>query len=258
MEKNIPVLMYHRICSMDEKYSSRYVVDSNTFREQLRYFADAGYRTLKLSDLLGNTGGAANDEAKPLLITFDDGYLDTFENALPALRDFGYSAVVFVVADLSRRNNWWDAPKQIAEARLMEPKHMVEMSKHGIEFGSHGVSHRSLPLLSSEDLDLELRHSKRTIEEVLNQPVKYFAYPYGEVNERVKNATIGSGYDCAFASNSGPLGFHSDLFEIRRILVANHSNSPYLYWKLSGLSKTFKWGEWVGKKAIGKQPAYTL
>lgn len=250
--------MYHRVCKIDERDLSKYVVDATTFREQLRYFTEEGYHTLKLGDILGNSNDVSNTEGKPLLITFDDGYLDTFENALPALRDFGYTAIVFVVADLSRRINWWDAPKQIAEARLMEPKHMIEMGKHGVEFGSHGLSHRSLPLLSNDDLELELRNSKKIIEEVLDRPVPYFAYPYGEVDERVKNATISSGYDCAFASNSGPLSFHRDLFEIRRVLVANHSNSMYLYWKLSGLNKTFKWGEWVGKKVIGKQPAYTL
>ncbi|MEO8167054.1 MAG: polysaccharide deacetylase family protein [bacterium] len=257
-KKNIPVLMYHRIANMDEREASKYVVDSKTFREQLRYFSEQGYTTLKLGDLLGDSNGDSAPQRKPLLITFDDGYLDTFENALPALRDFGYSAIVFVVADLSRRNNWWDAPKQIAEARLMEPKHMIEMNKHGIEFGSHGITHRSLPLLSNSDLELELHKSKTIIEEVLEQPVPYFAYPYGEVDDRVKNATISSGYDCAFASNSGPLSFHSDLFEIRRVLVANFSNPAYLFWKLSGLSKTVKWGEWIGKKVIGKQPAYTL
>ena len=250
--------MYHRVCKKDERDPSKYVVDSNTFREQLRYYTENGYHTLKLSDILGDLNGTSDSKSKPLLITFDDGYLDTFENALPALRDFGCTATVFVVADLSRRINWWDAPKQIAEARLMEPKQMIEMSKHGIEFGSHGLSHRSLPLLNNDDLELELRNSKKIIEDVLGQPVPYFAYPYGEVDERVKNATISSGYACAFASNSGPLSFHADLFEIRRVLIANRSNSLYLYWKISGLHKSFKWGEWVGKKVIGKQPAYSF
>lgn len=256
--KNIPVLMYHRVSKDNDGRHSKYVVDTKVFREQLRYFAEQGYSTPKLVDVLGGTNGDATRPQKPLLITFDDGYLDTFENAFPALRDFGFTAVVFVVADFSRRTNWWDAPKHITEAPLMDPGHIIEMGKHGIEFGSHGLSHRSLPLLSDDELEGELRNSKTKVEEILGQPVSYFAYPYGEVDERVKVATIGSGYDCAFASNSGPLNFHADLFEIRRVLIANHSNAPYLYVKLSGLEKAVKWGEWIGKKIIGKQPAYTL
>lgn len=256
--KNIPVLMYHRVCKNNDERHSKYVVDANVFREQLRYFAEQGYSTPKLADLLGGTNVHAPLGQKPLLITFDDGYLDTFENALPALRDFGFIAVVFIVADFSHRTNWWDAPKHITEARLMEPEHMIEMGNHGIEFGSHGLSHRSLPLLSNDELEGELRNSKKIVEEILDQPVPYFAYPYGEVDERVKVATISSGYACAFASNSGPLRFHDDLFEIRRVLIANHSNAPYLYLKLSGLEQALKWGEWIGKKVIGKQPVYTL
>ncbi len=244
--------MYHRVCKNNDGGHSKYVVHANVFREQLRYFAEEGYQTPRLADVLAGSNGTLAPNQKPLLITFDDGYLDTFENALPVMRDFGFTAIVFVVADLSRRNNWWDAPKHIMEARLMEPKHMIEMSKEGIEFGSHGVSHRSLPLLNDDDLAKELSNSRKIIEDVLHQPVPYFAYPYGELDERVKNATINSGYHCAFASNSGPLSFHADLFEIRRVLVANHSNSMYLYGKLSGLSKTLKWGSSVGKKIIGK------
>lgn len=253
---NIPVLMYHRVCKDENGRDSRYVVDAKIFREQLRYFAEQGYTTPKLVDVLSGTNG--DTRQKPLLITFDDGYLDTFENALPVLRDFGFTAVVFVVADFSRRTNWWDAPKHITEARLMEPQHMIEMQNHGIEFGSHGLTHRSLPLLSNDELECELSSSKKIVEQILGQPVPYFAYPYGEVDERVKVATISSGYTCAFASNSGPLRFHADVFEIRRVLIANHSNAPYLYLKLSGLEKALKWGEWVGKKVIGRQPAYTL
>jgi peptidoglycan/xylan/chitin deacetylase (PgdA/CDA1 family) len=254
--RNLPVLMYHRICGGDEKAHSKYVVDVEVFRAQLRYFAEQGYYTPNLADVLANNGRSLLSDKKPLLITFDDGYLDTYEYALPALREFGFIAVVFVVTDLARRTNWWDAPKHIAEARLMDPHHMHEMRKQGIEFGAHGVNHRSLPLLSDEELEYELQQSKTEAETILGQPIQFFAYPYGEVDERVKVATIGAGYSCAFASNSGPLSFHTDLFEIRRVLIASNANPAYLYLKLSGVEKAFKWSEWVGKKVLGKQPAY--
>lgn len=253
---NIPVLMYHRIARGPEGGRSRYVVEYEVFRGQLRRFAELGYTTPKLADLLARRNGAVGGDSKPLLITFDDGYLDTFELALPALREFGFSAIVFVVADFSRRTNWWDAPKHILEAPLMEPEHIREMKRSGIEIGSHGLTHRSLPMLSDDELAYELERSKASAEELLGEPVQYFAYPYGELDERVKLATIRAGYACAFASNSGPFSFHSDPFEIRRVLVASHYSAPYLYLKVSGIEKAFKWSEWVAKKVIGRQPAY--
>ncbi len=256
--KNIPVLMYHRICKGTEGGRSRYVVNVDVFREQLRYFAEQGYYTPRLADALGNTNGNLSSAKKPLIITFDDGYMDTYECALPALRDFGFIAIVFIVTDFTRRTNWWDAPKHIAEAQLMEPRHIREMSMHGIEFGSHGVNHWSLPLLNDDDLAFELGESRKTAAQVLGDDIRYFAYPYGELDQRVKLATISAGYRCAFASNSGPLNFYSDPFEIRRVLIANQSNAPYLYMKLSGAEKAFKWVEWIGKKIVGRQPAYAL
>ncbi len=256
--RNIPVLMYHRICKDDEAGRSKYVVNVDDFRAQLRFFSEQGYSTPRLSDVLANADGVAPSEKKSLVITFDDGYLDTYEHALPALRDYGFTAVVFVVTDFSRRTNWWDAPKRIAEAPLMDPRHMIEMRDAGIEFGSHGVSHRSLPLLSDDELQFELQESKNEAERILDQPIPFFAYPYGEVDERVKVATIGAGYTCAFASNSGPLSLHTDFFEIRRVLIASYANPAYLYMKLSGVEKAFKWSEWVGKKVLGRQPAYTF
>jgi peptidoglycan/xylan/chitin deacetylase (PgdA/CDA1 family) len=256
--RNIPVLMYHRVWSGMSDNRSKYVVHADTFRRQMKYFADSGFYTPKLADALANSGTLFDGGRKPLLITFDDGYLDTYENALPALLDFGFQAIVFIVTDFSNRTNWWDTPKHIAEAQLMGPRHIREMRTRGIEFGSHGVSHRSLPLVSSDELEFELRRSKKAAEEVLGYPVQYFAYPYGEVDERVKLATISAGYDCAFAFNSGPLHFHADPYEIRRALIGNHSSDMYLYWKLSGVEKAFKWSEWIGKKIIGKQPAYIL
>jgi len=250
--------MYHRICRDNVEKGSKFVVNASVFREQLRYFAEAGYQTPKLADMVGGSNGRPKSVDKPLLITFDDGYLDTYDNAFPALKDFGFTAIVFAVADFTRRTNWWDTPKHISEAPLMEPQHMIEMGKHGIEFGSHGWNHRSLPLLSNDELEIELRRSKRMMEDVLGQQVPSFAYPYGELNERVKVATISSGYTCAFASNSGPLNFYTDLFEIRRVLISNSSNALYLRTKLFGIQKTLKWGAWMCKKVIGKQPAYTL
>ncbi|MBI5472066.1 MAG: hypothetical protein HY961_06940, partial [Ignavibacteriae bacterium] len=57
--KNIPVLMYHRICRAEENIRSRYVVNANIFRKQLRFFAAQGYYTPRLADVLSGTNGAS-------------------------------------------------------------------------------------------------------------------------------------------------------------------------------------------------------
>jgi peptidoglycan/xylan/chitin deacetylase (PgdA/CDA1 family) len=162
---------------------------------------------------------------------------------------------VFIITDFTRRNNWWDLP-HTAEAKLMTEDQVVQMKSLGIEIGSHGWSHRSLPMLNDEALTEELRRSKEDAERLLGKPVRYFAYPYGEVNDRVSAFARQAGYESAFATNQGPLSFYSDMFQIRRTLISNRADDAYLYVKLSGIEKACRRGWSILKKAIGKRPQY--
>jgi peptidoglycan/xylan/chitin deacetylase (PgdA/CDA1 family) len=130
------------------------------------------------------------------------------------------------------------------------------MSEAGIEFGSHSFSHSSLPLLSDRELEDELLKGKKSLEGIVQQPFSAIAYPYGDVDERVKNAVKHAGYDCGFAAHTGPLKFSTDLFEIRRIIMTNRSSWAYLNFKLSGGDHFMRWGVWYAKKLIGKKIEY--
>lgn len=254
--KHIPVLMYHRVCNDGDANQNEYVVEIDMFERQLRYFAEHNYYTPRIADVLDHRNNTAHTGGKPLLITFDDGYVDTLENVVPLLRQYGFSATVFIIADFSRRTNWWDVPKKIAEARLMEKYQVLDMRASGIEIGSHGFSHRSMPILNNDDLAEELFRSKRVVEELLAQPVQYLAYPYGEVDQRVKVVACQAGYRCAFATNSGPMFFHNDLYQIRRTLITNRDDELYLHLKLAGFDKALRWSWSRAKTIIGKRPQY--
>ncbi|MEK7249381.1 MAG: polysaccharide deacetylase family protein, partial [Bacteroidota bacterium] len=160
------------------------------------------------------------------------------------------------VADFSRRTNWWDASKKIAETKLIEKHQVLYMKASGNEIGSHGFSHRSMPLLSDDDLSEELMRSKKVAEELLGQPVQYLAYPYGEVDERVKAVARQAGYLCAFATNSGPMFLHNDLYQIRRTTITNRADDLYLHVKLKGLEKASLWSWSRVKTMIGRKPRY--
>ncbi len=252
--KHIPVLMYHRVSNDGDADRNDFVVETDVFDRQLQYFAEHDYYTPRVADVLENRNNTTIK--KPLLITFDDGYVDTLKNAAPILRKYGFSATGFIVADFSRRTNWWDASKKIAEAKLMEKHQVLEMKASGVEIGSHGFSHRSMPLLSDDELSEELMRSKKVAEELLGQPVQYLAYPYGEVDERVKAAASQAGYQCAFATNSGPMFLHNDLYQIRRTTITNRADDLYLHVKLRGFEKSVRWGWSRVKTVIGKRPQY--
>jgi peptidoglycan/xylan/chitin deacetylase (PgdA/CDA1 family) len=93
------------------------------------------------------------------------------------------------------------------------------MSTAGIEFGSHTVTHPNLSQCSPEQIRKELVESKQVIERMTGREIISIAYPYGAVNGTIKSIAAETGYKFGIATNSGPLKFYEDLFEIRRIQI---------------------------------------
>jgi peptidoglycan/xylan/chitin deacetylase (PgdA/CDA1 family) len=236
---NLPVLVYHRVTENGKGESSDFIVNSWTFERQLSYFRDKGYYTPALKDVLGDAVGRVSKK-KPFLITFDDGYQDTLEIAAPLLRKFEFNAIVFIIPNFSLCTNSWDAEISSSEARLMTREQVLALRGMGFEIGAHSWSHHSLPALDDAELDMELRKCKTAEEELLQEPVISFAYPYGDVDERVMTAARNAGYSCAFATNSGPMSFHKSFFRVRRTRIGNSANRLYLFLKVSGIEKAYR------------------
>lgn len=247
--------MYHRVCPDKEWHPSSFIVSESVFRSQMQYLAQHRYCTPNFSDVVGGSLERNCVGRNPVILTLDDGYLDNYEYAFPIIREFGFTALIFLVTDFRRRTNWWDSVPDL-QAPLMHPEHVKIMKAAGIEMGSHTVSHRSLVALSDHDLREQLVDSKKVLEEIVGHPVPFLAYPYGDTNERVKRAAREAGYSCAFAGSSGPLYVHSDLFEIRRVIVENNSDDLYMFWLLSGLAKTYQYGKGLVKKMLGMHNPY--
>jgi peptidoglycan/xylan/chitin deacetylase (PgdA/CDA1 family) len=241
--------MYHRITENGEGEPSDYVINVNVFERQLSYFQKHGYYTPSLADVLRREGSHAHGN-KPLLITFDDGYLDTLEIAAPLLKRYGFLAIVFIIPNFGLTTNAWDAAKGIPEARLMDKNQVLDLRAMGIEIGVHTLSHPSLPRLGEDELKRELRDCKKAAEDLLREAIISIAYPYGDVDERVMAATQEAGYLCAFATNSGPMFFHDALFRIRRTIISSSSNGLYLLLKVSGVEKACRIGWSSVKKSV--------
>jgi peptidoglycan/xylan/chitin deacetylase (PgdA/CDA1 family) len=248
---HIHPLVYHRVCADKEHFSSEYTVRLSDFRRQMEQLLSRGYSAVTLGDLLSGMDARSPGNSKRVLITFDDGYQDNFEHAFPVLRDLGLPAVVFLVADFSRRTNWWDVPIGIPEAQLLHPDQIREMVEGGIEFGSHTLTHCSLPALAPDDLLRELAESRERISGITGAPVRAFSYPYSHVNERSKRAVQKAGYACAFAVNSGPLSPGTDPWEIRRVNVTASAHGLLLDAKLRGMEKVGLWAWWKLRQGSG-------
>lgn len=253
--KAIPVLMYHQVCEDGTFEPSEFIVSASMFRRQLQYMAEHGFWTPRINDLLSGLWHAQKSRT-PVLLTFDDGYLNNYQVAFPILQEFGFTALISLVANPRIHTNSWDTVKGIREVPLMTPQHIREMAAHGIEFASHSYAHRSLPNLNDDELMVELVRSKETIEDLLGKRIEAMVYPYGDVDARVKSMVREAGYQCGFATHSGPLDFYDDMFEIRRMLIGNNADALYLWWMLSGGKKAFMWGVGLTKKIFGRHNAF--
>jgi peptidoglycan/xylan/chitin deacetylase (PgdA/CDA1 family) len=224
----------------------------------MQHIVRRGYTAVSLNELLdGNRREAAGD-SKRVLITFDDGYLDNFTNAFPVLKELGLPAVIFLVADFSRRTNWWDTPLGVPEARLLEPNHIAEMAGGGIDFGSHTLTHRSLPSLDDDELREELEGSRAAVERVTGKQVRAFSYPYSHLDTRVKSALQAAGYECGFAVNGGPYHSTDDRLEIRRVNVTSSAHGLRFAAKLSGVEKLGLWTWWKARQLTGGRTAFEI
>ncbi len=218
--KEIPVLMYHRVTDGRPPQTKHGIYITTTdFERQLRSLKRRNCQTITFSDLASFKRGKGELPRKPIILTFDDGYRDNYLNAFPLMKQFGMKAVIFIVGNPKIRKNIWDVHDGEPEVELMRDKEILEMSANGFEFGAHSMNHRSLTELDDEEAFREISGCKRSLEKRLRMPILSFAYPYGALNETVKNIVQTAGFEFGVATDSGPIFFVDDWFEIRRIPV---------------------------------------
>ena len=199
--KKTPILMYHTISpppEMNAKYAYLYV-DAPVFEQQIKYLAENGYTFLFPDEMY-----YADHCEKPVVVTFDDGYMDNYENAYRILKKYNAKATVFVAC-----NN-------IGQDWMLTKAQIKEMADSGlINIGSHAKTHRELTALSHEDLQEEMAGSQWLLEQVTGKKITNIAYPHGSYNDEVI-AQARRYFACGFSVNRGQPG---DQYAIRRETV---------------------------------------
>ncbi len=188
MIKQPLVLMYHgilghipRVPKGREEGADIYDLSYLKFREQMKYLKENGYKVVTLENSKG--------EDKEVIITFDDGEMNNFDEAFGILREFGFVAYFFIVAN------------RIDRAGYLGEIQMLTMKLPGMKFGSHGLTHQILTELSDDELRKELSESKRQIEKVLDEPINTISIPRGFCNNKVVDEAHRAGYTTVFVSD---------------------------------------------------------
>lgn len=218
----VPVLLYHHFApggQTDEKttndYHPVYFCFDTAFDDQMSYLRREGYTAISLNDFVAFQKNQKTLPPKPVVLTFDDGFMSNYRYAFPILKKYGMTATIFMTVDRNAGNfkkyATVDAP--LTDAQLSE------MSKEGIAIESHSMTHPYLSNLAPDDIRWELSESRKSLETLLQRPVKFIAIPSGAYNRTVKRLVREAGYEAAFCMLKGTNHRQSDPYALRRLVI---------------------------------------
>jgi len=156
---------------------------------------------------------------KRVFLTFDDGFADVFQNALPVLRRHQFRSIQFLVADLLGKTSEWQAISGELPGALMDKAQVKDWLGAGQEIGSHTSTHPRLTRISPSQAREEILGSKKKLEDVFGIAVEHFCYPYGDWNAVVRDIVAEVGYKSACITKFGVNTTESDPFALKRITV---------------------------------------
>ncbi len=232
----LPVLMYHKIPDAPIATKHQIYVTKDHFEQHLAYFQRRGLTPITFADYLQFARGErplADFPARPIVLTFDDGYRDNYTNLLPLMRRYGYRGVLYLLGDFTVDHNRWDLAADPTEPRadLMDEAQKREFVAAGWEIGAHTMSHPRLSTLPLSEATAEIQCSKTRLEQVLATEVVSFAYPYGDLNEDLKIAVRAAGFAFGVATDTGALRLEDDRMQVFRINMFPHETTGSLFKK---------------------------
>ncbi len=212
----IPILTYHQVAPPPgRKVPYRHLVTSpEDFARQMGMLHAWGYKGLAMVDLEPYLRG--EKVGKVVGITFDDGYRNCFEHALPVLRYYGFSSTCYMVSGQVGGSNVWDLGNGVPEEPLMHARELKAWVASGQEIGSHTRCH--VRLLHSDDVTArrEIAGSKQDLESLLGVEVRHFCYPYGGHGPEHAAMAREAGYHSATTTVERRACLHDDPFRLPR------------------------------------------
>ena len=213
----VPILMYHPIEEpvQGNPYPDLFLTRED-FADQVRWLAKSGYEAVTLNDVLDSWFEGGRLPPKPVVLSFDDGYVSQYENAFPLMKERGWPGVLNLKA----------LDSDIYDSQV------EEMVAAGWEIASHSATHPDLPSLSDDQLEDEMVRSRRILEREFGTRVTEFCYPAGSYDDRVISAVREAGYRSATSTEPG-LARPSDRWSLDRIRIELGDGAAELESKLA-------------------------
>jgi peptidoglycan/xylan/chitin deacetylase (PgdA/CDA1 family) len=220
----VPILMYHVISAAPAGVANAELwVDKDVFADEMHALHGAGYTAITLQQAWDGWQHGGPMPRKPVVVTFDDGYLSHYTHAKPVLRKLGWPGVLYLTT------------KAIGPDGLTE-KQIRSLMKAGWEIDSHTLTHPDLTALDDAALEHELTESRKELQRRFGVPANFFAYPAGRNDARVRAATAAAGYSAATTVEEGLARGRDDAFALKRVRVNASDTAATLLARLEGAS----------------------
>ena len=211
----IPIFIYHSVRAHipnESQLQDAYDITPELLERQLAYLQINGYTAITLDQLATDLEtGTTSPIAKPVVLTFDDGWQNQYKNAFPLLKKYHMTATFYVFTNpIGKKPHFltWDE--------------LREMDKAGMTIGDHTLSHPYFRTLPPEEIKIEATESKKILESELGKPVLHFASPFGSTNPQIQQTLKDAGYKTARTTYKGIYHARTDLLKLRGILVSDN------------------------------------
>jgi peptidoglycan/xylan/chitin deacetylase (PgdA/CDA1 family) len=176
------------------------------FQQQMQSLKDWGYTSITISLLVQAITRGVELPARPVVITFDDGYASVYENAYPVMKELGFSGVLYLIANAVGADGYMNAEQ------------VKDMIVDGWEVGSHSMTHPHLPEVTGP-LAYELVDSRDRLKSLLGTDISTFAYPFGDFDLEIIDKVVRNGYTAGVGLGSSYVHNTGSLFYLSRIEI---------------------------------------
>jgi peptidoglycan/xylan/chitin deacetylase (PgdA/CDA1 family) len=226
----IRILYYHSVSDAPIRSS----VSPEAFEHQMACLRTSGCHLLSLGEAVERLAARERFTGNSVVVTFDDGFRDNYEQAFPILMRYRIPATVFLtVAHIGTDR----LPTLTGTSFVPQPldwAQVAEMAASGVHFGSHTLTHPMLTGIPHEEAWKEIADSRRVLEERLAAPVDVFCYPRGDFNAAIQNLVIEAGYRAACSTLPGVNDAKTNHYALRRTYVSRRDTTHDFARKLAG------------------------
>jgi peptidoglycan/xylan/chitin deacetylase (PgdA/CDA1 family) len=221
----LPILMYHYIRDLPpntrDQLGYGLSISPKLFDAQLAYLAGAHYDTVTMDEAVAHITRGTPLPAKPIVLSFDDGYADFYTAAWPLLKKYHLGATVYLVVDF------------LGKPGYMSWQQVEELRDAGIDVGAHTLDHVDLAIQPLAQARRQIGDSRRILQQRLNLPVDSFAYPSGRFTKTTVQVVADAGFSSAVTTAFGSRQTAATLLTMPRVRVPGGITMPNFIRNLS-------------------------